>query len=216
MATRPAGFCADPTGSPKRAPNLGIRWVSTDNPLSGKRLCNLVPVSPPVPRSCARNSPCRRIKSAPWLRPSTRTRYTNAAHRGVVHAHAEQGFYSKNHPIAVFGQAVTGRARNGLACGTAIGATLARGQGFDGAPPQWAGHVGLRPGLLRWVVQIRAVLDADGSPPGHHEGRFTDTPPGLDHVASTPRLKHEAASSGKGRSRLVVGGWPCPCRGANR
>ena len=48
------------------------------------------------------------------------------------------------------------------------------------APPQWAGRVGLRPGLLRQVARKRAVLDAGGSLPVRHEGRFTDTPPGLD------------------------------------
>ena len=47
------------------------------------------------------------------------------------------------------------------------------------APPRWAGLVGLRPGLLRRVVQKRAVLDAGDSLPVRHEGRFTDTPPGL-------------------------------------
>ena len=47
------------------------------------------------------------------------------------------------------------------------------------APPQWAGLVGLRPGLLRQVVQKRAVLDAGDSLPVCHEGRFTDTPPDL-------------------------------------
>ena len=71
-----------------------------------------------------------------------------------------------------------GASAQQLARGTAIGARW-RGRGFDGAPPQWAGLVGLRPGLLRQVVPKRAILDADGSPPVRHEGRFTDTPPGL-------------------------------------
>ena len=34
--------------------------------------------------------------------------------------------------------------------------------------------------------------------------------------ASTPRLKHAAASGGKGRSRLSLGYWPCPRLGASR
>lgn len=45
------------------------------------------------------------------------------------------------------------------------------------APPQWAGLVGLRPSLLPQVARKHAVLDAGGSSPGRHEGRFTDTPP---------------------------------------
>ncbi len=41
------------------------------------------------------------------------------------------------------------------------------------------GLVELRPGLLPQVARKRAVLDAGGSSPVRHEGRFTDTPPGL-------------------------------------
>ncbi len=59
-----------------------------------------------------------------------------------------------------------------------IGACWRR-QNFDSTPPQGAELAGLRPGLLRQVVPKRAVLDADSSPPVRHEGRFTDTPPGL-------------------------------------
>lgn len=59
------------------------------------------------------------------------------------------------------------------------------------APPQWAGLVGLRPGLLRQVARKRAVLDAGGSSPVRHEGRLTDAPPGLamelPHHASNTR-----------------------------
>jgi len=44
---------------------------------------------------------------------------------------------------------------------------------------QWAGLVGLRPGLLPQVARKRAFLDAGGSSLVRHEGRFTDTPPGL-------------------------------------
>ncbi len=50
----------------------------------------------------------------------------------------------------------------------------------DSTSPQWAALVRLRPGLLRQVARKRAVLDAGGSLPVRHEGRFTDTPPGLD------------------------------------
>ncbi|ULU23305.1 hypothetical protein DYST_00200 [Dyella terrae] len=43
------------------------------------------------------------------------------------------------------------------------------------APRRHGQGLGLRPGLLRQVVQKRAVFDAGGSPPLRHEGRFTDT-----------------------------------------
>ena len=87
--------------------------------------------------------------------------------------------------------------------------------GFDGAPPQWVGLVGLRPGLLRQVVPKRAVLDAggsrlyvtkDGSPTRHP----------LRYGASTPRLNHVVAISGKERSRSSLGCCPCPRQGASR
>lgn len=77
---------------------------------------------------------------------------------------------------------LTRRRRGGrattLRAAQRIGARWRR-QNFDSTPPQGAELVGLRPGLLRQVVPKRAVLDADGSPPVRHEGRFTDTPPGL-------------------------------------
>ncbi|XQM33792.1 hypothetical protein DFLDMN_000602 [Cupriavidus sp. H19C3] len=66
----------------------------------------------------------------------------------------------QNRHVAAFDQAATWRACKRLARGTAIRARW-RGQDFDGAPPQSAGLVGLRPGLLRQVVPKRAVLDAD-------------------------------------------------------
>jgi len=48
---------------------------------------------------------------------------------------------------------------------------------------------GLRPGLLRWVAQIRVVRNADGSSPPRHDRRFTDTPPSL-----AMELPHHASS----------------------
>lgn len=46
-------------------------------------------------------------------------------------------------------------------------------------------------GLLRQVVQMRAVLNDGGSSPQHHDRRFTDTPPSLamefsHHASSMP------------------------------
>ena len=61
------------------------------------------------------------------------------------------------------------------------------------------GLVGLRPGLLRQVVPKRAVLDAGSSSPVRHEGRFTDTPPGLAmalprHASNRGRLLRQGLS----------------------
>ena len=64
-------------------------------------------------------------------------------------------------------------------------------------PAAMGGLVGLRPGLLRQVVPKRAVLDAGSSSPVRHEGRFTDTPPGL--AMALPRhasSKRPPATSG--------------------
>ena len=46
-------------------------------------------------------------------------------------------------------------------------------------PAAMGGAWGLRPGLLRQVARKRAALDAGGLSPVPHEGRFTDTQPGL-------------------------------------
>ena len=79
----------------------------------------------------------------------------------------------KNRPVAAFDQAATGRARNGLARGTANRCPLARAEFRWCAPPQGAGLVGLRPGLLRQVVRKvpssarvvrRLYVTKDGSP----------------------------------------------------
>ena len=53
----------------------------------------------------------------------------------------------------------------------------------------------------------RLYVTKDGSPTRR---------PASPYGTSTPRLKHVAASCGKGRSHLVVGGWPCPRQGASR
>ena len=112
---------------------------------------------------------------------------------------AASGFQrpQQNRHVAAFDQAATWRACKRLARGTAIRARW-RGQDFDGAPPQSAGLVGLRPGLLRQVVPKRAVLDADGSPPVRHEGRFTDTPPGLAMELPRHALTTKAACGPQG------------------
>lgn len=67
-------------------------------------------------------------------------------------------------------------AREPLEAHQCVGAQ--RRRHAERAPPQWAGLVGLRPGLLPQVARKRAVLDAGGSSPVRHEGRFTDTPTG--------------------------------------
>ena len=67
------------------------------------------------------------------------------------------------------------------------------------------GLVELRPGLLPQVARRRAVLDAGGSSPVRHEGRFTDTPPGL-----AIELPHHASSKGP----PATSGTLSPCRWA--
>ncbi len=73
----------------------------------------------------------------------------------------------------------------------------------------------IRRGLLRQVVQIRAALDAGGSLPGRHEGRFWQIH-GYGRSAllwsSQPRLKHRRRTV-QGALPPVVGDWPCPCQG---
>ncbi len=69
--------------------------------------------------------------------------------------------------------------------------------------------MGLRPGLLRQVVRKCAVLDAGGSLPVRHEGRYTDIPLGFPmevprHASSVRRELRQ------GRSGLVIEAltWP--------
>ena len=119
-------------------------------------------------------------------------------------------------PIAAFGQAAMGPRTRALVreiheaskCGGA-----SRRQRFDRAPPQWAGLVWLRPGLLRQVARKRAVPDAGGSLSVRHERRFTDTPPSL----ASMELPHPASVCGRelrqGRSGLVVGALTWPASG---
>ncbi len=84
----------------------------------------------------------------------------------------------QNRPVAAFGQAATGRARNGFCALHGNRCPLARAR-FQRRPATRARRAGLRPALLWQVVRKRAVLDADDSPPVRHDGWFTDTPPGL-------------------------------------
>ncbi len=74
------------------------------------------------------------------------------------------------------------------------------------APPQWARRWRTRWHSLRQVVQVRAVLNAGGSCPSRHEGRFTDNPPGiameLPHHAS--RAAPPGAAGGVLACRRVV------------
>jgi len=77
------------------------------------------------------------------------------------------------------------------------------------APPQWAGRWRTRWRLLRQVVQVRAVLNAGGSCPSRHEGRFTDNPPGI--AMELPRHASRPAPQGvvEAFSPVVAGlTWP--------
>ena len=77
------------------------------------------------------------------------------------------------------------------------------------APPRWAGRWRTRWRSLRQVVQVRAVLDAGGSCPSRHEGRFTDYPPGI--AMELPRHASRPAPQGAaGAFSPVIGclTWP--------
>ena len=71
-------------------------------------------------------------------------------------------------------------------------------------PAAMGGARQTRHSLLRQVVRMRAVLDADGSCPSRHEGWFTDTPPGI--VMELPRHGSRPAPQGvAGAFSVVVG-----------
>jgi hypothetical protein len=154
------------------------------------------------------NEPHRPQAVPPWGRWSNSGR---GGGRARFHCSAKR-------PIAAFGQAAMGPRTRALVreiheaskCGGA-----SRRQRFDRAPPQWAGLVWLRPGLLRQVARKRAVPDAGGSLSVRHEGRFTDTPPSL----ASMELPHHASDGRElrqGRSGLVVGALTWPASGRSR
>lgn len=117
----------------------------------------------------------------------------------------------QNRHVAAFDQAATWRTCKCLARGTAIGARW-RGQGFDGAPPQWAGLVGLRPGLLRQVVPKRVVLDAGGSRLYvTKDGSPTRHPASLWSIHATPQARRRNLR--QGAFSLVVGVLALPASG---
>ena len=75
--------------------------------------------------------------------------------------------------------------------------------------------MGLRPDLLRQVVQERVVVDADDSPPEcRHERRFTDTPPGRALWSFHATLRARSCKLQLGAFSPVVGvlPWPAPGR----
>lgn len=70
-------------------------------------------------------------------------------------------------------------------------------------PPPRRSGAGVRCTLLRQVVQMRAVHDADGWPSLHHEGRFPDTPHSLAMkipLHASTRLPSSAGSVPASRS----------------
>ena len=73
------------------------------------------------------------------------------------------------------------------------------------APPRWTVHWRTRWSLLRQVVQMRAVLNAGGSCPSRHEGRFTDIPPGI--AMELPRHASRPAPQGAAGVFSLVVGW---------
>ncbi len=71
---------------------------------------------------------------------------------------------------------------------------------------------GVRSTLLHWVVPMRAVPDAGGCCLKRHEGRFTDTPPGL----ATELLRHASITLPRGAGgafSLVVAVLALPASG---
>ena len=90
---------------------------------------------------------------------------------------------------------------------------------FRWRPPQWAGLVGLRPGLLRQVVPKRAVLDAGGSRLYvTKDGSPTSHPASLWRIHATPQPRRrnlrQAFSPVVGVLALPVGRKPVkPSRG---
>lgn len=58
---------------------------------------------------------------------------------------------------------------------------------------------------LRQVVQVRAVLNAGGSCPSRHEGRFTDNPPGI--AMELARHASKPAPQGAAWAFSPVVGW---------
>ena len=73
------------------------------------------------------------------------------------------------------------------------------------APPRWTVHWRTRWSLLRQVVRMRAVLNAGGSRPSRHEGRFTDIPPGI--AMELPRHASRPAPQGAAGVFSLVVGW---------
>ena len=79
-------------------------------------------------------------------------------------------------------------------------------------PAAMGGARQTRHSLLRQVVRMRAVLDADGSCPSRHEGWFTDTPPGI--AMQLPRHgSRPAPQSAAGAFSPVVGRLTWPASG---
>ena len=68
--------------------------------------------------------------------------------------------------------------------------------GQASVPPAKGGAGWIRRGLLRQVVRMRAFLNAAGSCPSRHEGRFTDTPLSLatEIPHHTSRLAPQSAA----------------------
>ena len=72
--------------------------------------------------------------------------------------------------------------------------------------PPAKGRAGrIRHGLLRQVVRMRAFLNAAGSCPSRHEGRFTDTP--LNLATGIPRHASRLAPQGPAGAFSLVVGW---------
>lgn len=169
-------------------PPLAWRWRRAGLP-PASRLDSPRRPDRPAPHHGPRLAACRvvdhrnqRIESSPAPKPFRLGR-AECQKSGRGGGRARFQGPKPERPCAAFGQAAQGRRTSSLVRGKPSKPISASAHNADDipnvAPPQWSGLVGLRPGLLPQVARKRAVLDAGGSSPVRHEGRFTDTPPGL-------------------------------------
>ncbi len=112
-------------------------------------------------------------------------------------------------------------ASRGKPCGLSpprgLGAPRCRRTGIAGsarpAPRRMGSAWWVRRGLLWQVVRMRAALNAGGSCPSRHEGRFTDIPPGI--AMELPRHATRPAPQGAaGAYSPVIGVLTWPASGS--
>ncbi len=103
------------------------------------------------------------------------------------------------------GESLAGYPRRAMLGASSMRPNRLRWIGLASAPPRWSQRWQTRWRLLRQVVRMRAVLNAGGSCPSRHEGRFTDNPPGI--AMELPRHASRPAPKGAARAFSLVVGW---------